>query len=141
MEISSQAVRGIIITNDRKVILMYRKKDGKEYYTIPGSHIEKEDKTIENALKREIKEEIGIEINIIKPIFETCVENWKKPGTYKKDLYYQCEYASGTIGSGTAEEFSNASKGTYKVELYPLQKAIQLNIIPKEALDYIKSQI
>ncbi|MBN1783354.1 MAG: NUDIX hydrolase [Alphaproteobacteria bacterium] len=138
MDIISYAARGIIRVNTDKFILLYRNKDSKEYYTIPGGHIEKTDKTIEDALKREIKEEIGIEVNVHDFLFETILEHWTKPGKYKKDSYYLCTYKSGFIGSGNAKEFSNPKKGEYRVEIHSLDNIITLPLVPKEVLNYLK---
>lgn len=62
------SVRGIIIEDD-EVYTIFRRKirnDGviKEYYVIPGGGIENEE-TLQEALKRELKEELSIDVDII----------------------------------------------------------------------------
>ena len=65
------SVRAVIFDGDN-IITMFRSKkkdDGtrKEYYVIPGGGVE-EGESLEEALIREIKEELGIDIEIVKSI-------------------------------------------------------------------------
>ena len=59
-------VRGIIVKDNKvAVIKRIREKDGKvrEYYVLPGGGIEDEE-TMEQAMLREAKEELGVEVKI-----------------------------------------------------------------------------
>ena len=91
-------VAGIIFI-DGKIALMHRKDVLKrpempEYYTIPGGGLE-EGETEEEGTKREIKEEFGIEVKIVKKLYEM-----KSTKFNQKELYYLCEYVSGKFGTG-----------------------------------------
>ena len=62
------SVRGIIIEDD-EVYTIFRRKirnDGvvNEYYVIPGGGMKREE-TLQEALKRELKEELSIDVDII----------------------------------------------------------------------------
>ncbi|PIZ94423.1 MAG: hypothetical protein COX81_03610 [Candidatus Magasanikbacteria bacterium CG_4_10_14_0_2_um_filter_37_12] len=62
---------GPVIIEDNKVLLNREiKKDGKEspYFMFPGGTVEDFSIPLEDAARRETKEEIGIEIEIIKPL-------------------------------------------------------------------------
>lgn len=59
-------VGALIINGDGEVLLVKSPK-WKSEYTIAGGHVELGEK-IEDALKREIKEEVGIDIEIVKPL-------------------------------------------------------------------------
>jgi ADP-ribose pyrophosphatase YjhB (NUDIX family) len=48
---------------------MHRNKNGKEYYTYPGGGLE-ENESLEDCVKREVKEEFGIEISPIRELYE-----------------------------------------------------------------------
>ena len=50
-----------IIVNDSKVLLMHRKKEGREYWVFPGGGVEK-DETSEQAAKREVLEETSLKV-------------------------------------------------------------------------------
>ncbi|HQB50617.1 MAG TPA: NUDIX domain-containing protein [bacterium] len=52
----------IIINND-SVLLIYRKREGKEYYVFPGGGVEKNE-TIEQAVLRELFEETSLKAEI-----------------------------------------------------------------------------
>lgn len=62
-----EVVAAIIIDNDKKILCMQRGPSKYDYisnkYEFPGGKIE-ENESIENALKREIKEELNIDITI-----------------------------------------------------------------------------
>jgi len=60
------SVGGLILNNKGEILLVKSQKwPGINKYTMPGGHIEIGE-TIEEALKREIKEEVGLEIKPIK---------------------------------------------------------------------------
>ncbi len=56
---------GALILNDKKQILLTKSHKWKNCFTIPGGHIELHER-IEDALKREVREEVGLEVKPIK---------------------------------------------------------------------------
>ncbi|MEW9094914.1 MAG: NUDIX domain-containing protein [Clostridiaceae bacterium] len=58
---------GAVILNDNEEILLLLRERSPEagYWSIPGGKVEFFD-TIEDSIKREVKEELGVEIDIIK---------------------------------------------------------------------------
>lgn len=71
---------GPVIIEDGKVLLnRERKSDGEEspYFMFPGGTMEDFDEPFEEVAKREAKEEVGIDIEIIKPLRTLLV---KRPG-------------------------------------------------------------
>ena len=59
--------RALILDND-KVLLIHRFKDGREYFVLPGGHIE-DGETEEETLIREIKEETNLDAQIDKHLW------------------------------------------------------------------------
>jgi nucleoside triphosphatase len=57
-------VGGFIINPKGEVLLCHSRK-WKDYFTIPGGHIELGER-IEEALKREVKEEVGLDVEPVK---------------------------------------------------------------------------
>src|SRR3989344_5095980 len=58
-----------IIIKDDKILLIHRIKNGQEYYVFPGGALE-EGETSEEAIARELKEELGIDIKPDKLVFQ-----------------------------------------------------------------------
>jgi len=62
-----EAVVGPIIYNDQGEILLIKNSKFGDLWTIPGGHVELNE-SAEKALRREIKEELGLELKNIEPI-------------------------------------------------------------------------
>lgn len=125
-------VAGIIYKDDY-VLLVHREKGyGSEkmiYNVIPGGGVE-ENETLEEALRREILEEVGIEIEIL---------NLENPFILEEDerkqYFYYCRYKSGTIGKGIGEEMKNddyENKGSYKIIEVRKNEIKNMDIRPTE---------
>ena len=90
-------VAGIIFM-DGGIALMHRvgvlkRIDIQEYYTFPGGGLE-EGETIEEGTIREIKEEIGIDVKVVKKLYEMESEKFNQ-----KEYFFLCEYVSGKLSS------------------------------------------
>lgn len=127
-------VAGIIFINGG-VALMHRtgvikRKDYQEYYAFPGGGLE-EGETPEEGTIREIKEEFGIDVKVIKKLYEMNSEKFKQ-----KEIFYLCEYVSGKFGTGDGPEFSNDPKyidsGKYLPEIIKKDKIKNLLLLPIE---------
>lgn len=132
-------VAGIIFI-DGKIALMHRKDVLKrpempEYYTIPGGGLE-EGETEEEGVIREIKEEFGIKVKVIKKLYEIESKNFKQ-----KEIFFLCEYESGKFGTGTGPEFSGDPKyidsGKYIPELIKKEDIEKINLLPPEIKEKI----
>lgn len=71
---SQQVVRCLLKNSEKKILLVRHKN--KEYWTLPWGHIEKGE-SIYKALKREIKEELNINVKILGEKKELQMENIK----------------------------------------------------------------
>lgn len=129
-----------IIFVDNKLITVYREKiiNGvlKKYYVIPGGGVE-DNETIEEATKREISEEVGIDIVLTDKYFYLEKED-------AEEYFYIANYVSGKIGTGTGPEFTNRDVekyGTYEIRLVEKDDVKNINLLPPEAKEYILSNI
>ena len=125
-----------IIFVDNKLITVYREKmiDGnlKKYYVIPGGAVE-ENETVDVAAKREILEEVGIDIELTDKHFYLEKEE-------AEEYFYIANYISGPIGAGTGPEFTDRDVnkyGTYEIKLVPKQQIKEINLLPPEVKEYI----
>ena len=110
-----------------------------EYYVFPGGGLEEDDASVEDGVKREIKEEFGIEVKVIRKQYENIV-----PGELAEYLYL-CEYVSGEFGTGSGPEFSNdpayADRGEYLPEIVDKNKIKDLPLIPQNLKEKIVKDI
>ena len=127
-------VAGIVQMNDG-FVLMHRKnvirnKDYQEYYTFPGGHLE-EGETLEEGVIREIKEEFGIHVKVVKKLYEL-----EKSKVKMKEYFFLCEYVDGEFGTGDGEEFSNNPDykdfGEYIPEIQTKEEISKLTLLPLE---------
>ena len=97
-------VAGIVPINDGFAFMhradVIKRKDFQNYYTFPGGGLE-EGETLEEGTIREIKEEFGINVKIIRKLYEMNSEKFDQ-----KEYFFLCEYIDGEFGTGTGPEFS-----------------------------------
>ena len=104
-----------------------------DYYTFPGGGREGEE-SFEDGVKREIKEEFGIEVEVQKLLYE------KHDGERSKDEYfYLCKYVSGEFGTGDGPEFNNdpkyADRGQYIPEIIKREDLEKIVLLPYDVRD------
>jgi ADP-ribose pyrophosphatase YjhB (NUDIX family) len=126
------AVRAVIIDEDLNTPIL-NVKNG-EYYKIPGGTIE-EGEDVERALEREIREEAGCKIEVIKKI-----------GTHQFDVgeknktYHSTCYLAKLIGEKNEAEFDEWEKSRNFVLVWMnIDKAIDLfeNTHPRDLYEII----
>lgn len=127
------SVRGIVNYND-KIVLIHRiktKDDGtvRDYYVTPGGKIE-ENESHEEALRREIKEELGIEIEIK----DQCLELDDRDYNDSFQYFYNCNYKAGELGTGDGPEFTDKEnyKGVFEIVLVDKKEISKLNLVPEK---------
>ena len=130
-------VRAIII-EDGKVLLMHRIKHGHEYWVFPGGEVDDTDKSLENGLKRECLEELGVNVEIGDLLMKKfyILDNFQGQVQY----FYNCKIISGEVGTGTGPEWNgrNVEKyGTYKVVWIPISLLKDKTVYPFEVRDKI----
>lgn len=130
-------VAGIVPINDGFAFMhradVIKRKDFQNYYTFPGGGLE-EGETLEEGTIREIKEEFGINVKIIRKLYEMNSEKFDQ-----KEYFFLCEYIDGEFGTGTGPEFSNNPKykdsGKYIPEIVKREEVKNLLLLPQEIKD------
>lgn len=132
--LTRKSVRAVLQI-DGKFVLIHRirMRDGQkiEYYVLPGGGIE-ESETAEEAIVREIREEIGIDAVPSNRLYVL-------EGQNESTLIFFCRYISGTVGTGSGPEFTSpayADRGQYVIQTVdPFQiKHLPLDNHIKQAL-------
>lgn len=131
-----------IIPMDEGFALMHRvgvkkRKDIQDYYTFPGGGLE-ENESLEEGTIREIKEEFGINVKVIKKLYEMESERFNQ-----KEYFFLCEYIDGQFGTGDGPEFSNDPKyidsGKFIPEIIKKEDVEKILLLPEEIKeDFIK---
>ena len=131
---SRTRLAGIIPMEDG-FALMHRKDvkknpDRQEYFVFPGGGQE-ENETFEEGTLREIKEEFGIDVKIVRKLYEEYSEKFDQT-----TIYYLCEYVSGEFGTGNGPEFSNDPKyvdsGKYIPEIVKKDEVENIPLMPPD---------
>ena len=117
-------VRAIIL-QDKKLVSMYRERDGRIFYTFPGGGAEGNE-TEQECVIREVFEEIGIRIKPIKKVY-----------TYENKIsvehFYICDWVGGEFGTGKGEEYDKGNtNGLYKPTLINIADIPNLPLMPPE---------
>lgn len=130
-------VAGIVPMEDGFVFMhrvgVAKNKDYQEYYTFPGGRLE-EGETPEEGTIREIKEEFGVNVKVVKKLYEIYSERFDR-----KELFFLCEYIDGAFGTGDGPEFSNnpdyADCGKYLPEIVKKEEIKDILILPLQIKD------
>lgn len=116
-----------------------KRKDYQEYYTFPGGGLE-EGETPEEGTIREIKEEFGINVKIVKKLYETYSEKFNQ-----REIFYLCEYIDGEFGTGDGPEFNNDPKyidsGKYIPEIVKREDVENTLLLPTEIKELLVKDI
>lgn len=131
------SVRGII-KNDDGIILIHRIKKNsdveiRDYYVVPGGKMELNESE-EETVKREIFEELGIYVRVGTRLLEIYNDF-----DDSMQIFYECEYVNGILGTGTGPEFTNHDEyyGGYIIEIIKYENLEKINLVPEEIKAYL----
>jgi len=121
---SARSRAAVIIFDDHKILLIYRFKNGREYYVLPGGGIEKNE-TSEEAALREIKEETGLDVTLAQKLWE-----FKNYGYLEH--YFLASNFSGKLKFGGPELKKMSEENVYRLVWISFSKLNQINLLPVE---------
>ncbi len=121
-----------IIVKKEQVLLIHRKREGQEYWTVVGGGAE-EGETLDEALKREVYEEVSLKVLNYKYLGDS-------KGEYKDDiLFYECEIEEGEPKLGGPEKDYSNENNWYNPEWVSLKELEKLSLYPASAKKFIKA--
>jgi mutator protein MutT len=114
---------GIIIADTDKILLLNRNHKGRQFYCIPGGHVE-EGETPEECAVREMKEESSLNVELGDLFIE--LENQGR-----KEYYFWATSWSGTPHLGGEEAERNCPEDRFTFEWIPYQQLASLVLYPR----------
>lgn len=122
--------RGIIIENDY-VYLMFRRRikengEMKEYYVIPGGGIN-ENETLEENVRREVKEEFSVDVKINGYI-------GKDESEETIAIFFSCSIISGTPKLGGEELDRCTESNYYEVRKVKIEDLDKIDVMGKDMI-------
>jgi ADP-ribose pyrophosphatase YjhB (NUDIX family) len=135
----NERVRAIIIDRG-KLILIRRKKPNETYWVLPGGGVETNE-THEQALRRELMEELGADCQINELVMELPIYKSETQGQI--EFFYKATIIGGRIGTGQGPEFQDtgAYKGEHIVEEVGIDNLHSLDLKPVEAKNMIIKEL
>ena len=122
-----------IILSKRHILLIHRIRADREYYVLPGGHIEAGE-SAEEACTREVLEETGLQIAWMQPAFDYAVGE-------RMGHYFFVQVQPGTLNLGGPEALKRSEENRYLLQWIPLAQVGGINLQPAAVRDAIARTI
>jgi len=135
-------VRSILITPSGNLLLIKRTRAGlAPYWVFPGGKVEDGDYSPEDALRREVNEELAGTATIHKLVY--VLERVTSPSIAEKELYYLCDVDRWSEKDRTGPEFEKPDCGLYEYDEVPLAKSelASRNIAPDVMREFLLNHL
>jgi len=133
---------GAIVYHNNSILLIYRQKNGKNYYVFPGGSIELNESK-EKAAIRELFEETSIVGNSIKLLFHLFIKdiptNNKDTAGHINEYLFLCNYVTGEpyLRKNSEEYQRNSDNNYYKPVWIPIDEIQNILLYPLEVRDML----
>ena len=119
-----------IITKDDGLVAIFRRKNGKEYYALPGGGIEPSDKDNIHTIQRELKEELSVDVRVL-----AYLDTIEEETTVQ--VYYHCEIVSGEIALGGEELDKVCESNYYEPSIISKDMIDKVDVEPKSIIHMV----
>lgn len=125
-------VAGAVIVEDGKLLLVRGGNDGHEsFFMLPGGKLEHPLEDPFAAAAREAKEEVDIDVELIRPMRTLIVERPNKPDEYAVLMHFLCKRIGEPKATDDTEEF-----GWYPINDLPENVTPSFKAIVEELNEY-----
>ncbi|MBU1083407.1 NUDIX domain-containing protein [Patescibacteria group bacterium] len=133
-----ERVRGIVIDGD-KITLLKRVKGDHVFYVFPGGGVE-EGEDIEVALKREMMEELGVDVLVDKILTQRINARYRPK---QLEHFVVCTTKSGVLGTGHGPEFQSDShyEGTHEPIQVLISEMRDMPILPLDIKNLVIQEL
>lgn len=114
----------VIVLHEGQILLMYRVRDGEEYYCLPGGHV-KPSESLEQAALREIREETTLAVRSLKFFCRFDNQN-------RMEHYFVAHEWTGKAVLGGPELERHSPENFYRLEWVALDRLPTINLMPPE---------
>lgn len=135
----NQRVRAILLTDEQRLLFIKRVKPNNTippYWVAPGGGVEDEDMGLQDALDRELSEELGARADVLEHGF---VLHHEKAEKNLEEHFFVCRLLNYDLSQRHGPEFDDPSKGEYIPDEIDLTaKSIKgLNIKTEQLRDWL----
>lgn len=123
-------VRGLIIDKN-KILLFHRFKNGREYFSLPGGHVE-EDESPKEALIREVEEETTLKVEVGREFFRF-LNSYDNLQHY----FFLITKFKGIPELSGEEKERNSENNRYILEWRDIKEVKNINLVPEIIKDEI----
>ena len=126
-----------LIYDQNQILLMLRRKNGKEYATLPGGGIE-EGETPAEACAREVLEEVNLTVTVGEQVLELDNLHGANPS---HEHYFLCRVVSGEMRLGDGPEGIRQSEDNwYQPAWVALDRLEEVNLVPEQVRELVRTQ-
>lgn len=119
----------VFIRRDGKILLLYRRKDGRVYDAVPGGTIQTGESPAQAAV-REIKEETGLTIKVDGPVLTLQNQD-------RTEYYFDAYSVTGTPALGGEEAERNSAQNRYVLMWVELEALGRRPVMPPELREWM----
>ncbi|MEV0850073.1 NUDIX hydrolase [Streptomyces sp. NPDC049954] len=140
-----RTARAVLLDGDHLVLIKRTKPGLDPYWVTPGGGVEPEDRTVIDALHREVHEELGAKISEVVPCFVDTVEHIGEDGGatgVKVQLFFACRLESMDLSQRHGPEIENPC-GRYEIVRVPFSRVgiASVHLVPLSLRHYLDANI
>ncbi|MFD5225484.1 NUDIX domain-containing protein [Microbacterium sp. NPDC058342] len=127
LDIPLPRVRAVLTDAEGRYLVIKRTRPGQApYWTAPGGGVALTDASIEDALQRELREELGAEAEIGQVLFERMIDG------IRSEIFCSVRLIGMDLSLRSGPELADPTRGTYDVEFVARSQVSGLDLRPVE---------